>query len=108
MTDTEPGGADKSARRLYSAEWYSGDGLCDAEVRATSPDGYWPGMVILEISAGSASFGGTLTTDDARELATHILCAVDSADHANREAARARRVSGASVAASTAGSLIRS
>lgn len=102
---TESGGSAPptgDARRLYHGEWYSCDGFYDGEVRAMSPEGYWPGMVALELSgAGPECFGATLTVDDARDLANHILAAVDSADLANREAARARRVSGASSPASS-------
>lgn len=64
---------------IYSGEWYSIDGLYDGEVRATLPDGHWPGMVLLELCAGSGVVGMTLTVEDARELANQIRAAALSA-----------------------------
>lgn len=70
--------------RPYSGFWESSDGLSEGYVNVYPPDGHWPAMVSLELDVA-----GTITVEDAKDLAAHIGAAAELADLENRRRARA-------------------
>jgi hypothetical protein len=73
-----------SERRPYQGFWEASDGLSEAYVHVLRPDGPWPALVSVE-----ATFGGSFTAEDAKDLAAHIGAAADDAGHLSREHFRA-------------------
>ncbi len=80
--------ARSAARKPYYAVVYSCDGLYEFEVAETPPDLPWPAMVRFEFAYGSTVVAGTMTAEDAKELAGHLGAAAELADHATREAVK--------------------
>ena len=76
-----------AAPKPYYAEMETCDGIYEFEVGTTPADvnNAWPAVVRFEFVYGTNVVGGTMTAQDAKELASHLAVASEWADHETRK-----------------------
>jgi len=75
-----------AAPRPYQGDMQTCDGLYEFDLAQTIVRDPWPAMVSFEFAYGQTVIGGTMTVEDARELASLIGAAASAAEFANRQA----------------------